>query len=163
MRYFFYAPRRLGALLMLFLLTSCGQGASEATASDITFEWDRLEIVSKTDRHQLNVEIADTFEKRRQGLMFRTEMPPNNGMLFLFESRRRLSFWMKNTYISLDMLFIDERGVIRAIAENTVPESTAGVSSGVRVIAVLELNTGTAKRLDIRIGDRVDHPFFDAK
>jgi len=60
-------------------------------------------------------------------------------------------------------LFIDERGIIRSIAENTVPESTAGVSSGVRVIAVLELNAGTAKRLDISVGDRVDHPFFDAK
>jgi uncharacterized membrane protein (UPF0127 family) len=163
MRHSFDVPRRLGTLLILFFLSSCGQGADEAVASDIVFEWDRLEIVTKADRHKFNVEIADTSEKRSRGLMFRTEMAPNNGMLFLFENKRRLSFWMKNTYISLDMLFIDERGVIRAIAENTVPESTAGVSSGVRVIAVLELNTGTAKRLDIRIGDRVDHPFFDAK
>ena len=92
------------------------------------------------------------------GLMFRTALAPDAGMLFLYPTPRETSFWMQNTYLPLDMLFIDEDGVIRHIAERTVPLSTTPVPSNGPVRAVLEVNGGTSDRLGIAVGDRVSWP-----
>ena len=92
--------------------------------------------------------------------MFRRELPEGQGMLFDFQREQPTSFWMKNTYISLDMIFIRADGRILRIAENTVPLSEALVSSGGPVRAVLEVIAGTAKKLGIAPGDRVAHPIF---
>lgn len=114
-------------------------------------------------RHAFSLELALTPEARSRGLMFRRELPQGRGMLFDFGlPEAPVSMWMKNTYIPLDMIFIRANGVIRTIAENTVPHSEAIIPSGGPVKGVLEVIAGTAARLGVAAGDRVEHPFFAA-
>jgi uncharacterized membrane protein (UPF0127 family) len=122
-----------------------------------------LEIVSKTGVHTFAVEMAVTPEEQARGLMFRRELPEGQGMLFDFQREQPATFWMKNTYVSLDMIFIRSDGRILRIAENTVPLSEALVPSGGAVRAVLEVVAGTARKLAIVPGDRVVHPIFSGR
>jgi hypothetical protein len=119
-----------------------------------------LEIATRNGVHVFAVEMASTPEEQAKGLMFRRELPEGQGMLFDFHREQPTSFWMKNTYIPLDMIFIRGDGRILRIAENTVPLSEALVPSGGPVRAVLEVVAGTAKRLGIAPGDRVAHRIF---
>lgn len=105
--------------------------------------------------HEFDVEIADTPEKSQLGLMFRKHLDDDKGMLFLSDKKRPLYMWMKNTYIGLDMLFFDSDGKIVKIIENTTPLSLTPLSSGEPVAGVLEINAGSAKRLDIHVGDYI--------
>ena len=122
-----------------------------------------LEILSRTGAHVFGVEMAVTPEEQARGLMFRRELPEMQGMLFDFHAEQPTSFWMKNTYIPLDMIFIRGDGRILRIAENTVPLSEAMVPSGGPVRAVLEVIAGTARKLGIAAGDRVSHPIFSRR
>jgi uncharacterized protein len=122
-----------------------------------------LVIISGDSRFEFSVEIADTPAARSRGLMYRRSMPANQGMLFDFERDEMVSMWMRNTYISLDMLFIRKDGTIARIAEHTEPLSERTISSGEPVRSVLELNAGTASRLGISAGDRVEHQLFTAR
>jgi uncharacterized membrane protein (UPF0127 family) len=119
----------------------------------------------KTDEatHAFTVEIANTPEAITQGMMFRESMAPDAGMLFDFGEVRQASMWMKNTLISLDMLFIDADGQVIAIARNAVPGSTRSLGPGVPVRAVLEIPGGRAKELGIQPGDTVQHPIFGSR
>src|SRR6266852_7947599 len=119
-----------------------------------------LEIASKSGVHIFGVELAVTPEEQARGLMFRRELPEMQGMLFDFHREQPTSFWMKNTYVPLDMIFIRGDGRILRIAENTVPLSETLVPSGGPVRAVLEVIGGTAKKLGIAPGDRVGHAIF---
>lgn len=119
-----------------------------------------LTIKSEDASHAFTVEIADTPESIQQGMMFRETMPANTGMLFDFGEVRPASMWMKNTLISLDMLFIDASGEVIAIARNAVPGSLRSLGPGVPVRAVLEIPGGRAKELGIVPGDTVEHPIF---
>ena len=110
--------------------------------------------------HDFNVEMAVTEEQQETGLMFRPSVPADGGMLFDWGVDRDTMMWMKNTISSLDMLFITRDGTIHAIAENTVPRSLATISSNGPVRAALELAAGTAARLDIRVGDKVQQRIF---
>ena len=105
-------------------------------------------------------EIADTEELRQRGLMFRHLLPEDKAMLFDYGRPRPVAMWMKNTNISLDMLFIREDGTIAAIAENTVPQSLDTISVQEPVRGVLEMAAGTVKRLGLRPNDRVYHRIF---
>lgn len=111
-------------------------------------------------RHAFNVEMAIAPEHQTIGLMFRTSVPANGGMLFDWGAPRASQMWMRNTISSLDMLFINQDGSIRTIAERTVPQSLATIDSGGAVRGTLELAAGTAERLDIRVGDRVLQRIF---
>jgi uncharacterized membrane protein (UPF0127 family) len=111
-------------------------------------------------RHPFQVEVARNDQDRAQGLMNRRVMAPDRGMLFDFAKVEPVSMWMKNTYLSLDMLFIRADGSIARIAPNTEPLSTRTIPSGEAVLAVLELNAGIAAKLGIKAGDRVEHPLF---
>ena len=122
-----------------------------------------LEITSKTGVHVFSVEIADTEAAREKGLMFRKKLPAGQGMLFDFHSEQDVSFWMQNTYIPLDMIFIRGDGRILRIAENTQPLSTRIIPSNGPVRAVLEVIAGTARKLGIAPGDRVGYPIFKAR
>ena len=122
-----------------------------------------LEIATKSGVHVFAVEMASTPEEQAKGLMFRRHMPEGQGMLFDFHREQPTSFWMKNTYIPLDMIFIRGDGRILRIAENTVPLSEALVTSGGPVRAVLEVIGGTARKLGIAPGDRVAHPIFGGR
>ena len=111
----------------------------------------------------LTAEIADTEELRERGLMFRHIMPPDQAMLFDFGKPRPVAMWMKNTYMSLDMIFVREDGTIAAIAENTTPKSLDTVSVQEPVKGVIELAAGTAKRLGIHQNDKIFHRIFKTK
>lgn len=119
-----------------------------------------LQIASSGGTHAFDVWIADTPERQRQGLMYVRDLPSSQGMLFVNESPRVASFWMKNTYIPLDMLFIDARGRIVEIFANTTPLSLEPLGANVPVRAVLELRGGESARRGIRKGDRVRHAAF---
>jgi uncharacterized protein len=108
----------------------------------------------------LDVELAQSPEEWATGLMFRTAMPETHGMLFFYPTPRPIAMWMKNTYIPLDMVFILSDGTISSIAENTVPQSLAIISSRGPASAVLELNAGVVKKLGIRAGETVHHAVF---
>lgn len=114
-----------------------------------------LVIQTATGTHRFDVEVAATEAEQEQGLMFRKAMAPDHGMLFPMVPPRTASFWMKNTVIPLDILFIQPDGTIAFIGANAVPYSREPVSAGVPVAAVLELNGGRAAALGIAQGDRV--------
>jgi uncharacterized protein len=111
-------------------------------------------------RQSFRVEVARNDADRAQGLMFRRSMPADQGMLFDFGRVEPVAMWMQNTYLPLDMLFIRADGTIARIAANTEPLSTRTIPSGEPVLAVLELNAGTAAKLGVKPGDRVEHPIF---
>ena len=121
---------------------------------------DTIEIVSASGVHAFSVELATTDAEREKGLMFRKELPEGQGMLFDFQHDQPVGFWMHNTYISLDMIFIRGDGRIARIAENAKPESDDLIPSGVPVRAVLEVIAGTAREMGIKAGDRVTGAFF---
>lgn len=104
---------------------------------------------------RLDVEVARTDQQRSQGLMFRTSLEADSGMIFIYDSPREVAMWMKNTILSLDMVFIAEDGRITRVVANTTPMSEATIPSRGPVRAVLELLAGTAKRLAIAPGDHV--------
>lgn len=122
---------------------------------DVLFDRSTLKIETADAVHSFDVEVATNDEQRARGLMFRNEMAPDAGMLFVYRRDRVLTMWMANTYLPLDMLFIGSDGRIVRIAENTIPLSRTTISSRNRARAVLELNAGTARRLGIDAGDRV--------
>ncbi len=122
-----------------------------------------LEIVTKSGVHVFSVEMATTEEERQTGLMYRKELPDGKGMLFDFTPEQQISMWMKNTYVSLDMIFIRADGRILRIAENTEPLSTKIISSGGLARGVLEVPAGTAQKYGIAPGDRVAHPLFNRR
>ncbi|MGN6463721.1 MAG: DUF192 domain-containing protein [Pseudolabrys sp.] len=126
-------------------------------------EFQTLEIASRNGVHPFMVEIATNDEERARGLMYRKELPEGQGMLFDFKRDQEVSMWMKNTYVSLDMIFIRADGRIARIAEHTEPLSTKIVSSGGAVRGVLEVVAGTARKLGIAPGDRVAHPMFQPR
>jgi uncharacterized protein len=121
---------------------------------------DTLEIVSASGVHAFTVELATNDAERERGLMFRKELPQGQGMLFDFQRDQPVAFWMHNTYISLDMIFIRGDGRIARIAENAKPESDDLIPSGTPVRAVLEVIAGTARQLGIRPGDKVVGSIF---
>ena len=119
------------------------------------FSREVLSIQSGGKTHKFSVELALNNRQQMQGLMFRRRMAADAGMLFVYGREEPTAMWMKNTYIPLDMLFIAGDGTIRRIAERTVPLSEAVIASGGPVVAVLELNAGTASRLGLKPGDRI--------
>jgi uncharacterized protein len=119
-----------------------------------------LEIVTQSGVQVFSVEMATTEEEKTTGLMYRKELADGKGMLFDFSPEQQVSMWMKNTYISLDMIFIRADGRILRIAENTEPMSTKIISSGGLAKGVLEVIAGTAQKYGIKPGDRVAHPLF---
>ena len=119
-----------------------------------------LTIVTQSTSAMFSAEIADTDILRERGLMFRQRMPQDQAMLFDFGEPKPAAMWMKNTYMSLDMVFVRQDGTIAAIAENTVPKSLDTISVQEPVRGVIELAAGTAKRVGIRKGDKVLNAIF---
>ncbi|CCG42026.1 DUF192 domain-containing protein [Magnetospirillum molischianum] len=147
------------ALALLFgVLTSSPVFAAAA----VEFGSSRVELVAAKDGHRtaLTVELATTPEQLEQGLMFRRHLAPGSGMLFDFGQPRMVAMWMKNTLIPLDMLFIDVDGRVVHIEENAEPGTLQPRGPVQKVLGVLELPAGSAARLGLRLGDRVEHPMF---
>ncbi len=163
------AGRYLRALMLPFAiaLAACStQAASEQTApeslpTDAVHPVSGLEVIvlkvtSGERTHGFQVEVAATREQQRQGLMFRTSMGPDEGMLFPLERVRMASFWMRNTVIPLDIIFIGPDNRILNIAEHTTPYSEDSIPSIAPAKAVLELNAGRTAELGIAPGDLVE-------
>jgi hypothetical protein len=119
-----------------------------------------LEIVTASGSHKFSVEVMRDDSQRARGLMYRRFMPEDRGMLFDFKREEPVSMWMKNTYLSLDMVFIDRTGRVVNVAENTEPLSERIIPSGAPAYAVLELNAGIARRIGLKVGDRLRHSMF---
>jgi uncharacterized membrane protein (UPF0127 family) len=117
----------------------------------------RLVIKSANGDHAFSVEVVDTPEARAKGLMFRTDLAPDAGMLFDFKESRPVAFWMQNTLIYLDMVFITEEGLIANIHANAIPHDTTSIPSDGPVMFVLEIPGGRAAELGLKPGDRVIH------
>ncbi|WP_150290659.1 DUF192 domain-containing protein [Sphingobium estronivorans] len=150
----------LPLLALTAILTGCFQHAPGAENSASPTAAQRplllpLTIRTRAATHRFSVEVARTEQEQEQGLMFRKSLAPDSGMLFPMDPPRTASFWMKNTLIPLDMLFIHTDGSIAFLKANAVPYSREPVSAGVPVAAVLELAGGRAAQLGIREGDRV--------
>ena len=134
--------------------------ADAAAPASVSFEESPLTVAAAGGPFEFLVEMAVSPAQRSQGLMFRESLEEDRGMLFDFGRPQRATMWMRNTYVPLDMLFIDEDGQITQIAANTQPLSDAVIASRAPVRAVLELRGGVSAKLGIRPGDRVIHPLF---
>ena len=145
-------------VLALLALAWLGLAGPIAAATPLRVE--RLEILAASGPVVFQVEIADTDASRAQGLMFRKNLAPNKGMLFDFKRPQETAFWMKNTLIPLDILYIAADGRIVSIARNAVPHSEVPIPSGGVVLGVLEIAGGRAAQLGIYPGDRVKHRIF---
>jgi uncharacterized membrane protein (UPF0127 family) len=113
--------------------------------------------------HIINTEITETPEEKAMGLMFRTSLSDDAGMLFFYDTPQEITMWMRNTYIPLDMVFIRPDGIVHRIEAWTQPFSEKIISAGANVSACLELAGGAAERLGLKPGDRVEHPLFKPK
>jgi uncharacterized protein len=155
-------PRRIragGWMVLAVAVALCAFAGAAARAASVQ----PLEIVTKNGVQVFSVEMATTEQEKKTGLMYRKELPDGKGMLFDFSPEQQVSMWMKNTYISLDMIFIRADGRILRIAENTEPLSTKIIPSGGPAKGVLEVIAGTAKKYGIEPGDRVAHPLFNGR
>jgi uncharacterized membrane protein (UPF0127 family) len=155
------SPRRVGVILAA--LAMFGATAARAQVGPIedldAFPRGKLEIADgKKVKHTFQVWLADTPSRQAQGLMFVRSLPALRGMLFVHESPKPMSMWMKNTYIPLDMVFIDAQGRIQQIVAQATPHSLAIISSTEPALAVLEIAGGEAKQLGLHPGQRVIHP-----
>jgi uncharacterized membrane protein (UPF0127 family) len=121
---------------------------------------EKLEVVTSAGTYPFSVEVMRTPEQLAQGLMFRRYMPDDRGMLFDFKTEQPVQFWMKNTYLPLDMIFISKAGKIVSIAENAEPLSEKLIASGAPALGVLEVNAGTAARIHAKPGDTVRASIF---
>ena len=147
---------RAVVLVLLLAVPAAGGFAQEP----VQFPASKLTIETATGSHPFAVEVATDSVQHARGLMYRRELAPDRGMIFLYEKDEEVLMWMKNTYIALDMLFIDRTGRIVEIAADTTPLSTDIIPSNAPVKAVLEVAAGTAARLKIEVGSRIIHPAF---
>jgi len=151
--------RRLEALfaaLRLFVVAAGLIASGAASAAGL----EKLEIDTASGAHQFEVEIAQTDEEREKGLMFRRFMPADRGMLFDFKTEEPVSFWMKNTYIPLDMIFVSRAGIVTRIAAGAEPLSERLIPSGEPCYGVLEVNAGVAAQIGLQPGDKVRQRIF---
>ena len=145
---------RLFVIVSLFLIYNLCE-VSASVKSELSI------ITSNGSKHNFLVEVARTEEEKKIGLMFRKTLAKNAGMLFLYKREALRLMWMKNTFVPLDILFIDKKGVIKRVVKRTIPHSLATISSRQSVLAVLELRGGITSSLEIKKGDRIEHPAFE--
>lgn len=151
------------ALLATFLVLCSGACSPQSTADnknggslDEAFTQDTLTIINDDGvRHEFSVYLALNPELQRRGLMFVRQMPLKTGMLFVYEGSELRSMWMKNTYLSLDIVFARADGTVSSVVRNTEPLSLRSLGSVEPVKYVLELNAGAARRFNIGSGSRL--------
>ena len=144
--------RTFGLALVFSALGGLANAACDPARVDIRGDWGQA---------RFSVELADTAETRATGLMHREAMAMMAGMLFLYDEAQRVGFWMKNTLIPLDMIFMSPDGVVQRIHENAIPLDETVIMGGDGILAVLEINGGMAKTLGITVGSQLRHPNLD--
>ncbi len=153
-------PALPGRVALAFVLALAGMLLAGMASAATPCREDRLELSGEWGQLAFTVEIADTPQTRARGLMFRESLPRGAGMLFVYEKPGRASFWMKNTLIPLDMLFIDRTGRVTRIHSMAQPGDLRPIDGGDGVFAVLEINGGLTRRYGITEGTLVRHPVF---
>ena len=147
---------RARGLLLALVLAVAGQGATAETCSP-----DSVIVTTPSGgAARFSVEIADDAQERARGLMFRESLPASHGMLFVYPNERPLAFWMRNTLIPLDMIFVDAQGVVVNVHANAVPHDETSIPSTGPALAVLEIGGGLAGALGIVAGATLRHPAF---
>ena len=142
------------------------EAADPANVADVTSSLPRTWVrVLRNEQvlARLRVEVATTSDERARGLMYRKKLGRNEGMLLLWPTPRRVAIWMKNTYLPLDIIFINANGRVVRVHENARPRSTRPLPSGTPVVAVLEVPAGTAKKLGVREGVKITLPRLEKK
>ena len=147
--------KRIALAICLTALSACAPQEAATTEAAREDGLTTLSITTESGRHDYLVEVARTSEEQARGLMYRQEMARDRGMIFPFSSVRPASFWMKNTYIPLDIVFYTPDMTVESVAANTIPLSTQPYSSLGPVGGVLELNGGEAARIGMKPGDRI--------
>lgn len=140
--------RAIGLALVVVLSTTLA-----ACSSD-----NRLVVHTEKGEFAFNIELVDTPEGRAKGLMFRQSLAPDAGMLFDFKEMRETAFWMRNTFIPLDMIFIDAAGVVKTVHVNAKPQDPTSIPSEVPVQFVLEIRGGRSVEIGLKPGDTIEHP-----
>jgi len=145
--------KHVAALALCFAAAVSGtvQAGCQTNRIDLRGDWGQASF---------NIEIANTREERARGLMFRESMPRSAGMLFVYDTPQYASFWMKNTLIPLDIIFIDHSGVVSRVHSNAIPGDLSPIPGGDHVFAVLEINAGLAARYGISTGTELRHKVF---
>lgn len=146
-----------GAVIAALLSIGVGLGAYAHAES---LDQQPLTFITASGRHDVTVEVADSDQERSMGLMFRRSLPEDKGMIFLYPQDEEITMWMKNTYISLDMIFVTANGSVHRIEERTEPFSESIIASGGKVRAVIEMIGGSAQRLGLKPGDTVEFSAF---
>lgn len=152
---------RAGLAAAFLAVAACAQPETKSAGGDADVQTEQLTIETAGGPVRFNVEIADDDQERERGLMFRESLADDHGMLFDFPEPVRVSFWMHNTILSLDIIFIGPDGRILNIADHTTPYSDAPIWAAGPTRGVLEIRAGRAEELGIRPGDRVRHRIFD--
>ena len=145
------------ALLLFMSLVAVFGGMASGQAE---MRKDVLRLITSSGEHRFQIEVAVSGEDKARGLMFRRSLADDAGMLFPYEPPQEATMWMRNTYISLDMVFIRADGIVHRIELGTEPFSEAVIASNGDVLAVLELKAGIANRIGLKAGDRVVHNLF---
>jgi uncharacterized membrane protein (UPF0127 family) len=130
---------------------------------DARMRQEKLTLVTAQAEHTIEIEVAETSEEKSLGLMFRTSLADGKGMLFPYPAAQNITMWMRNTLISLDMVFIRADGIVHRIEARTEPLSERVIAAGAPVTGVLELAGGAAERLGLKAGDKVRHAHFKTK
>ena len=133
---------------------------SVAASSDPACREDQVQLRGDWGQARFSIELADDETERAKGLMNREVLPQSAGMLFVYDEPREAGFWMKNTLIPLDMIFLDETGTVVRVHANAVPGDLTPIMGGADIKAVLEINGGLAARMGIDAGTQLRHPSF---
>lgn len=156
------SPRKINcSIVSVFTLLWLTVLAGESVAAQC--QPDHVDLRWQGGKARFSVEVADDFEERARGLMFRKNMPRFSGMLFVYPEPAKVAFWMKNTLIPLDMIFLDETGAVAAIHEQAIPGDLTPIPGGENILAVLEVNGGLVRKLGIPIGAQMRHSAFAVK
>jgi uncharacterized membrane protein (UPF0127 family) len=148
--------RRLAPLFAgAALVAACASTPARTPALFPSLQQAKVQVTTASGVHEFGVWIAADDESRERGLMHVRELPPDTGMLFVFELPQAVSFWMKNTYLSLDLAFIAPDGTVVNVAADATPLSLEPIESAAPVLYVLELAAGTAARIGLEAGDRI--------
>ncbi|MDJ0825165.1 MAG: DUF192 domain-containing protein [Rhodobacter sp.] len=140
------------AAIIFAVVTSGAWANCEDTRADLRGDWGTA---------RFNIEVADEPEEVQRGLMFREALPANAGMLFIYDRPQLVGFWMKNTLIPLDMIFIGADGVVRKVHQNAIPGDETTIIGGSDIQFVLEINGGMTEMLGIGPGSELRHPRID--
>jgi uncharacterized membrane protein (UPF0127 family) len=152
--------RRIGRRVMFGAPLMLAAAGARGQQADVQFKRSSLVVVSSGRETKFEIDLATNDAERSRGLMFRKQLGALEGMLFDFYQEMQVSFWMKNTLIPLDMVFIAADGTVKHVHANAVPHSIESIHSLYPVRAVLEINGGSAALLGIKPGDTVRHPIF---